>query len=210
MRDMRQSLDERVFKDNISNINNNSVDYPQNHWLSNCTGRRISFTGIQPSKGTEQCWLCRPNALISLYPSAFSSPRAVWKIAQHHYLECCLVISRDLAFEPWKGENLFVRLLLALLLLMAFPACECWLCSPYKDDQVFLKTQQDSVQLTAKASTYAGPGCPAQTSCAAGALRFSWEELTCAARLKDNLGHGEDLRKTDCFFQNNIPCNKQR
>lgn len=57
---------------------------------------------------------------------------------------------------------------------------------------------------------YAGPGCPAQTSCAAGALPFSQAELTCAAGLKDNLGHGEDLRKMECFFQNNLPCNKQR
>ena len=32
---MRQSLDERVFKDdNMSNISNsNLMDYPQNHWL---------------------------------------------------------------------------------------------------------------------------------------------------------------------------------
>lgn len=163
--------------------------------------------GIQPSKATGQCWLCRPNAPISLYPSAFSSPTAVWKHAQHHYLECCSVTSRDLVFEFWKGENLFVRLLLALLLLTTFPACECWFCSPYKEEEVFLKTQQESGQLVAKASVYAGPGCPAQTSCA---RPFSRAELTCAARLKDNLGHGKDLRKTGFCFQSNVPCDKQR
>lgn len=80
---------------------------------------------------------------------------------------------------------------------------------PYKEDQVFLKTQQEPVQLTAKASMSAGPGCPAQTSCTAGALPCSQAELTCAARLKDNLGHGEDIRETECFCQSSILCNKQ-
>lgn len=190
--------------------NNNLADYPQNHWLSNCIGRRITFAGVHPRKGAGQSWLCRPNAPISLHPSAFSSLRAVGKLAQHRYLEWCPVISTDLACEFWTGETLFLRLLLALLLLMTFPACERWLCSPCKETQVFLKTQQESLQLRAKAGVYAGPDCPAQTMCVAGALPFSRAELTCAARLKDKLGHGEDLRKTDCCFQNNAPCDKQR
>lgn len=94
-----------------------------------------------------------------------------------------------MAFEFWKGENSFVELLLTLVVNNDFSS-ECWTCSPYREDQIFLKTQQESVQLFYLKQAYMQGTC-----CAAGALPSSQAELTCTAKLKDNLKFGKGLRK---------------
>lgn len=97
-----------------------------------------------------------------------------------------------------KVKTLLLSSCWLLLLIMIFPASECWLCSPYKEDQVFLKTQQESVQLLYLKQAYMQGTC-----CAAGAVPSSQAELICTARLKDNLEHGEDLRKAEFCSQSN-------
>lgn len=72
---------------------------------------------------------------------------------------------------------------------------------PFWGESGFLKRKAAGIYaIYRKSEAYAGAGCPAQTSCAAGALPFSWAELTCAAGLKDSLGHSKDLGETGCFF----------